>query len=164
MINAHTLKCHYDINTNLIRRALADLTDADLLIQAPYNVNGVNWVLGHILQGRDTVLKLLGAPPQLSDVESARYRSGSDEVKAADDVCVLTLARASAALERGASEIGARLAALSDDDANRAIDLFGDNEPQSLLSRVFFFYFHDSYHTGELVTVRQLTGKPVKVV
>jgi hypothetical protein len=72
MINAHTLKRHYDINTNLIRRALADLTGDDLLVEAPYHVNSVNWV--------------------------------------------------------------------------------------------FFFYFHDSYHTGELATVRQLTGKPVKVV
>lgn len=164
MITAQTLKNHYDINTNLIRRALADLTDADLMIQAPYTVNCVNWVLGHLLQGRDTVLKLLGAAPQLSDAESERYRRGSDPVTVADGEVVLTHARALAALEQGAVELGARLGALSDEDAGRSIDLFGNNQPQSLLNWVFFFYFHDSYHTGELATVRQLTGKPVKVV
>jgi uncharacterized damage-inducible protein DinB len=162
MITPQHLKNHYELNTGLIRRALDGLTQDDTLVQAPYSVNCINWTMGHILQGRESVLKLLGAPPQLAQEEVARYRRGSQPIGA--DVEAMPLERALIVLESGLAEIVQRLDTLSDADAARKIDLFGNGEPDSLLGWVFFFYFHDSYHTGELAVLRQLCGKPVKIV
>lgn len=132
MITTQHLKNHFEINTRLIRRALDGLTQEDTLAQAPYSVNCINWTLGHILQGREQVLQLLGAPPQLTQEETVRYRSGSQPIGADSDA--LGLERVQTVLSNG------------------------------LADWVFFFYFHDSDHTGELAVLRQLCGKPAKIV
>ncbi len=161
MITTQHLKNHFELNTGLIRRALDDLTQDDTLVQAPYSVNSINWTMGHILQGRERVLQLLGAPPQLTSNEAARHQNGSQPIGAESEA--LGLDRALSVLERGLAEIVQRLESLSDDDAARPLDLFGNGKPDSLLGWVFFFYFHDTYHTGELAVLRQLCGKPAKI-
>ena len=162
MINALKLKDHFELNSNLIDRALDGLSQEDTLAQAPYAVNCMNWTIGHILQGRDTVLKLLGAQPLLTEAEVSTHRRGSAPIGAESDA--LPLDRAKVLLADGLAELSRRLASLTDADAARPIDLFGNGQPDTLLGWVFFFYFHDSYHTGELAVLRQLTGKPAKIV
>ena len=118
--------------------------------------------MGHIVQSRDQVPKLLGASPQLSPDEAVRYQRGSPPING--DADAMTLERASSVLEKGLAMITRRLESLSDEQAARSLDLFGNGKPDSVLGWVFFFYFHDSYHTGELAVLRQLCGKPVKIV
>jgi hypothetical protein len=53
------------------------LSHADSLIQTPYNINCLNWVLGYIAVGRDSVLRLVCEEPLLSGAEANRYKTDS---------------------------------------------------------------------------------------
>ena len=50
---------------------------ADSLLQLPFRGNCLNWVLGHLLDNRDDVLKALGAQRIMNDNSAALYRRGS---------------------------------------------------------------------------------------
>jgi hypothetical protein len=55
------------INLCLIGMQTAGLSHADNLIQTQYNINCLNWVLGHIAVGRERVLQLVGEETLLSE-------------------------------------------------------------------------------------------------
>jgi hypothetical protein len=55
----------------------AGLSHDDSLIQTPYNINYLNWVLGHIAVGRDSVLRLVCEEPLLNEAEANRYKTDS---------------------------------------------------------------------------------------
>jgi len=80
MITMNQIKDGYAVNLRIILMQVEGLTHEDSLVQTPYNINSLNWVLGHIIVGRDRVLKLLGEGPLLADTHKARYETGSDPV------------------------------------------------------------------------------------
>ena len=54
------------------------------------------------------------------------------------------------------------MAALTEDDLNREV-LLG-NRASPLRNRIFFLYFHDTYHVGQTELLRQLAGVGDKVI
>ena len=60
-------------------------SDEEALLQLPFPTNCTNWVVGHILAGRNTALKILGAQPIWGDEIVSLYRSQSDPVTSAAD-------------------------------------------------------------------------------
>lgn len=80
MITKDQLAEGYALNLRLIERQTASLSHADSLIQTPYNINCLNWVLGHMAVGRDTVHRLVGEEPLLSEGETNRYKTDSDPI------------------------------------------------------------------------------------
>ena len=53
MITKKQLAEGYALNLRLIEMQTAGLSHSDSLIQTPYNINCLNWELGHIAVGRD---------------------------------------------------------------------------------------------------------------
>jgi len=135
------------------------LSHEDSLRQTPH-VNCLNWVLGHLAEGRDQVLSLLGEPPALG-AEGERYRRESDPV-AGEEPGVVPLERLLAALQEGQERMEAALSALSEETL--AEEREGGGRKLSLGSRLIFAYFHDTYHTGQTELLRALAGKTDKVI
>ena len=60
---AQSLSQSYGSTHWLINRLVDGLSNADSLVQPPFEANCLNWVVGHILAGRNEALSYLGAEP-----------------------------------------------------------------------------------------------------
>jgi len=80
MITKDQLAEGYALNLCLIEMQTTGLSHSDSLIQTPNNINCLNWILGHIAVGRDSVLRLIGEEPLLSETETNRYKTESDPI------------------------------------------------------------------------------------
>ena len=145
----------------LIQMQTAGLSHADSLLQTPYNINCLNWVLGHIAVGRDSVLRLIGEQPLLSEVETRRYRTDSDLITG-DGVDVIPLDRLLDILSSGQERINSGFARLTDAELSREIQVRERSVP--LGTRLHGFYFHDTYHTGQTDLLRQIAGTNDKII
>ena len=160
MISPQELADAFGRNVGIIKAQVAGLSNADGLLQPTYRGNCLNWVVGHILDGRNTILKLLGAEPAFDPSAAARYARNSEPILA-DGPDVVPLDELLRTLERSQAYLGAKLAALTDADVARETQ-FGRMQP--LGNVLFFLYFHECYHTGQAEPLRQLAGTDDKVI
>ncbi len=161
MITKEQLAEGFGLNIRLIKLQTAGLSHADSLIQTPYNINCMNWVLGHIAVNRDNVMRLIEAEPLLSETETLRYKTESDPVTE-DGADIMQLEKLLEVLTTGQTRIAAALDALSEADLSDEIQVGQRMMP--LGTRLYGFYFHDTYHTGQTDLLRQIAGANDKVV
>ncbi len=161
MITNEQLMDGFSLNNRLIKLQTAGLSHADSMIQTPYNINCMNWVLGHIAVNRDNLMRLIGAEPLLSETETLRYKSESDPI-AEDGSDVLQLERLLEILVTGQTRIETALDTLSEADLSEEIQVGERMMP--LGTRLHGFYFHDTYHTGQTDLLRQIAGANDKVI
>lgn len=72
MLTAQQLAEAYARNATIIQRQAEGLAHADSVLQLPFRGNCFNWVLGHILESRNTILGLLGAEPAFNPALASR--------------------------------------------------------------------------------------------
>lgn len=161
MLTNQQLIDSFALNLRVIKLQTEGLTHEASLIQAPYNINCLNWVIGHILEGRDRLLMTLGAEPLMSETERKRYARESEPVRE-DGHGVIRLERMLQMLEQGQERLAAALASIPPEDWQKDIQI-GQHQ-MSLSQRVHFIYFHDTYHVGQTDMLRQLAGKNDKVI
>jgi uncharacterized damage-inducible protein DinB len=161
MITKVQLVDGFALNTRLIQLQSKGLSHADSLTQTPYNINCMNWVLGHIAVNRDNVMRLIGVEPLLSEEESSRYKSESNPVKE-DGPDILPLERLVETLTIGQERIAAAFEALDENQLQEEIQVGERMMP--LGTRLYGFYFHDTYHTGQTDLLRQVAGTNDKIV
>lgn len=158
-LSAETLAKDFKRNFLVLEAQTKDLTHQDALVQVP-GVNCLNWVLGHIADSRDTVLRLLGEAPALGEA-SARYRRESDPVTG-DGPGVLPLERLLAALAEGQERIGTALAGLP--EAVLQEERQDGERTLPLVTLLHFANWHETYHVGQTELLRALAGKTDKVI
>jgi len=161
MLTAQQLAEAYGRNVGIIQAQTAGLTHDESLLQLPFRGNCLNWVIGHILEGRNTILQLLGTDPAFDPAAAARYARNSEPILA-DGPDVVPLEELLRTLERSQEHLAAKMATLTDADFARDTSFF--NRPMSLGQILFFLYFHDTYHTGQAEPLRQLAGKDDKII
>jgi hypothetical protein len=149
------------IEHNMIHTQTEGLTQADTLIQPQPSGNCMNWVLGHLLDNQSTLLTLLGKESPVDSVLVERYLRDSDPVTG-EGPGVLTLERLLDGLDRIQAALIARLGEMSDADFIREIEFHGRSV--SVGWRVVFLNFHFTYHVGQLELLRQLAGRPEKLI
>ena len=151
----------YARNASIIKLQAAGLGHADSVLQPPYRGNCLNWVLGHILESRNTVLGLLGGEAALDPTVASRYARDSEPI-VADGPGIAPLEELLRALDQSQEQISGKLAALSAEDYERETPFISRAMPLSEI--IFFMYFHECYHTGQTEPLRQLAGKNDKVI
>ena len=161
MITTQHLIDGYGLNLRLILMQTEGLSHEDCLIQTGYNINSMNWILGHIAVNRDNVLRLLGEEPLLTEAQTDRYRRGSEPVRGEDEG-VIQLARLLEILQSGQTELAAAIDRLTPEDLNQEVQV--GEHTQTIGQRLFGFYFHDTYHTGQTDLLRQVAGKDDQVI
>ena len=150
MIDANDLGRAFDRNTQVLKEQCDGLTNEDSLLQLPFRGNCMNWVLGHIAVHRGRILNLLGEPPlpgpdlSLYDRESEPLNSESPGVLQLHDLLTC--------LDTYQERIADGLASAAHD------------HPADVSRKVFFLYFHETYHVGQTELLRQLAGKNDKVI
>ncbi len=148
-------------NDRVIVAHAEGLTHEDSLRQSGYNTNCFNWVLGHIVATRDDILRVLGADPVFGSAGD-RYRRESDPVRAAGPG-VVALTDLLIALGASAERLGAVLRGATAEFMAEDLPT-GDGRTATRAAQVMFGWFHDTYHTGQLDVIRQLSGKSDKVI
>ncbi len=152
----------YGRNVQIIKMQTEGLTQADSLVQLPFRANCMNWIVGHIVTNRHNVLKLLSGeyPPEAERV--ARYTRESQPILVDGDG-VLNLDELLKLLDQAQVQMAARLAEIPPSELERSVAFFR-NRSQSVVEWLMFFYFHDTYHTGQTEILRQAAGKDDKII
>jgi uncharacterized damage-inducible protein DinB len=152
--DAEALGQSFDFTHMLITRLTAGLTHADSVVQPPFKGNALNWVLGHIVAGRNEALTYLGGQPVWGDEELSFYKTGSDPITGEDQG--LTMEELLAAFDEVQERIADRLSEISAEELAEVVDTrFGERPVAEHLSGL---HWHETYHTGQLELLRELAG------
>ena len=146
--------------TTIAQRQTQDLTQAESLLRPPVAGNCMNWVLGHILDNRDTCLEYLGQPRLLGPAERETYQRGSQALE--DPGAAVDLSALLQALAQSNTLLAAALQALPPDGLEREVIFVGN--PRPLGGLLAFLQWHETYHLGQLELLRQLAGKTEKII
>ncbi len=160
MIDQKDLAKAFGRNANIIKSQTKDLTHEDSLIQPPFQGNCLNWVLGHLVANHDDILGALGEP-RLFVGQLDRYKRESEPLTHEDEG-TFRFEELVEWFERGQIKISESLNHV--DDAFLAREIQSDDRKASIAQRVFFLYFHETYHVGQTELFRQLAGKNDKVI
>jgi hypothetical protein len=161
MITPQQLAGAFGRNLNTIKMQTAGLSHADSVLQPPMRGNCLNWVLGHVVENRNTVLKHLGCDPILSEAQAGRYGYGSEPV-CDDGDDVLKLDALLALLAESQETIAAALDSISEEALGVEVQSFVG--PTTLSHFLFVLYYHETYHVGQTELLRQLAGTDDKVI
>lgn len=162
MITPTILADAYARNVMIIQQQTAGLSDADSLVQLPFRGNCMNWIVGHIVTNRHNVLKLLNGEFPAEAARMQRYVRESQPITG-PEAGVLPLAELLALLALAQTQLAARLEELTPAALAESVAFFG-NRSMSVAEWLMFFYFHDSYHTGQTEILRQAAGKNDKII
>jgi len=150
--DAESLIQSYATNHWLINTIIDGLTNADSLVQPPYDGNCLNWVLGHIVSSRHTALKLAGATPVWSQEEADRYKTGSQPIVTAEQA--LPLEKLISDLDLTQERIAAALAGKSQDEL--MVEAETNRGLKPVTQHLAGLHWHETYHTGQLELLRDL--------
>lgn len=157
-ISPPLLKNGFELNADIIKRQTDGITHEQSLLQFPFRGNCLNWVLGHLLLRRCTVMEMLGLEPVLGQDERERYQTGSEPILE-DGYGVIHLERLLELFDDASTQISQALDTVSDEKWNAMHD-----DKFTVAETIFGLYFHDTYHTGQTELHRQLAGKNDRVI
>jgi uncharacterized damage-inducible protein DinB len=157
MYPAKDLISDFERNRRILHSQTEGLTHADSLLQ-PSGANCLNWTIGHIVVHRDKVIEACGGEPILAVGQVDRYTNESDPIteEGPDVVPLVTLMDQ---LDQTQERL-AQVVADADLDAIQTVN----ERDVPLWKRVHFWYFHDTYHTGQTEMLRGLAGYTDQVI
>ena len=147
----------YERNTRIVEMHADGLSHSDSLAQTQFNINCMNWTVGHIVWYRDELLDFLGEPDRTIPAErAARYAQESEPI-VADGPDVIPFSELVGYARQSQDRLAAVLGAMSPDDF--AAERAQGDRTRKVASVVHFNYFHDTYHAGQTEILRQVAGK-----
>jgi hypothetical protein len=148
-------------NTKLVQRHAEGVSHEDSLRQSEHNINCFNWVLGHIVASRYDLFRLVdGAPPD-DGGRFSRYRTESDPI-IGEGPDVILLEELLTGLADTQAAIRAWMDSVDEDWLAAETPVGAAMVPR--VDQIHFSYFHDTYHTGQIDLLRQVSGKNDKVI
>jgi len=147
-----TIAESFATNTWLIHQRVDGLTHGEDLLQLPFRGNCLNWVLGHIVAGRNFALELLGAEPVWSAEAQSRYQGGSAPIRGEGDGLPLE------ALVEGLDETQARIETALQQCTEQELGQIREftRGSQPLWKHLEGRSWHETYHAGQLGILRNL--------
>lgn len=163
MIGPAALASAFDRNAQIVMMECKDLSHAESLLQPPFQGHCMNWVIGHLLAGRNDVLHALNAPFLVEDAALTLYKRESAPI-IEDKEGVVPLEQLLEWLTEGQRHISEWMSRLTEEDTNREVQSLVTGRSTTVGKLLFFQYFHDSYHVGQTSLLRQLAGKNDKII
>jgi len=148
-MTAEGLKRLFELNHYAIGVNARDLSHEESLMGPGPAGNCANWVLGHIVANRGAILSLVGEQPVWDAATGERYKRGSSPIarEAARPFPELL-----ESLDRSQARLLTGLARLKHEE-------LGEDDGESLGSKLAFLQFHEAYHAGQLGLLRRIAGK-----
>jgi hypothetical protein len=150
----------YKTNHGIIHMQVKDVTQAESLVQPPFQGNCMNWVVGHILDERCGALTLLGLPGVMSEIETKKYCYGSEpmtDVARASDLNSMIKR-----LDESFKALTNKLGSVTPEELDAPTQSWRGTITKG--EALYFMLWHEAYHTGQLELLRQLAGKNDKII
>lgn len=148
----HDIARQFRRNTRYLASQLAGLDHAASLWQPPGGANCLNWTVGHIVQYRGTVGRVIGVGVPGTDGLD-RYVQESEPI-VEDGPGVVGFDDLLSRLTMTEQPLVDRLSSMADDRFHEEIE--SREQMMTRLARVLFLYFHDTLHTGQADVTAQL--------
>ena len=145
----------FDFDHRALGLNAAGLTHADSLVPAAPGANCANWILGHLIASRSTVLTLLGQEPVWNEAQGKPF----DDHAAWPDPAAVAVPWESllADFETSQERIRAGLATVT---AERLAGLHTAESKRPRGMQLHFLQFHEAYHIGQIGLLRRIVGRP----
>ena len=159
---ADLIRRGYERNRRIVHAQADGLTHEQSLTQTEYNVNCLNWVVGHIVASRSGLLRRLGAEPAMTEEQAAPYERESDPITG-DGPHVVRFEELLEMLDGTQDAFDEMLGAATEEWLAEETPVAPDRTSRRV-SQLMFIYFHDTYHTGQTDLLRQMSGVSDKVI
>ncbi len=156
-MNANDLARMYEISYGAINRNLEDVTHEESLVRPPAG-NCLNWVLGHIVVYRGSMLKIIGRRPVFEGERAAPYLRGTHPDGSEH---YLDLATLRGLLSDSHQEFIPALSTLTDEELSSNVPEEFNRPPLagSISNALARLSFHESYHAGQVGLLRRIAGR-----
>ena len=146
-MNRESLEVLFGANFHVIQVNTNGITHEDSMVQPRPAGNCINWVLGHIVVHRNSILRLVGQSPIWDEDDAAPYARGSNPL-------------CDPAKAQPVSKILDDLAQ-SQETLIGALNSMGDEEMKrdDLGEKLTWLSFHETYHAGQIGLLRRIAGK-----
>ncbi len=145
----------------ILQSQTAELTHEDSLLQPEPGGNCLNWVMGHLAVNLVEILGVLNGETQEDLPDLSRYTMGSEPIQGEEDG-VLSFQKLIKIYTLLNDSVVSRLSQMSEDDFEEEIDFWQGKTRRGYVA--FFYFFHNTYHLGQLEYLRNLAGKTEKVI
>lgn len=142
----------FTMNNALVLKGLHGLTDDEAWHQIEGRGNSVAWMVGHLVETREQMLKVLGAPSGLG--WGGRFKRGSARLERAD---YPTRAEIEAAFVATQELVLTALRGLSAERLAEPTPVTV-GAAKTVADLAAFFAFHEGYHVGQIGYVRRFLG------
>ena len=145
----------------IMKNQTSGLSQEDSLIQPQPGGNCMNWVMGHLALNLTIILEILGAqiPEDLPNLD--RYKMDTDPILAESEG-VLDLQELVEAYSFLNKKVIDRLDQMTEDDFEEVIRFWEGKHRRGFMA--FFYFFHNTYHLGQLEFLRNLAGRTEKLI
>jgi hypothetical protein len=143
------LQHQFQLTSKALEYNLDGISDEESFIYAESGGNTVNWVVGHIIATRDTLLERVNTQQVLTASERTRYQRGSEPIEKYDEGIIQ--------LSRMRGDLGKSntiMTEMFDKLENGEIPL---NEELGI--EIAGILFHEAYHVGQVAILRRFLGK-----
>jgi hypothetical protein len=158
-IHPELLAFLFNINYEVVKQQTDGLSHEDSLLQLPFRGNCLNWVLGHLIISRDSILKVLEETEVWSEEIAAPYLREADPITAENNNLAQPLENILTAFDLSHQRLMAAFERITPEDLAAP-----KSERSSIGKWIAFLQFHESYHVGQTELLRQLAGKNDKVI
>lgn len=149
----------FKLNHYIIEKQVAGLSQKDTLIALPFRGNRLNWVLGHLAEHRDWMLRAVDCTTLMPANQVEMYRRGSEPLS--DSIEAIELDVIMGYLNQSKDCIIQHLDSVDDnflkETPTTGILLQNDKE-RTRFQRLQGLLWHETYHVGQLELLRQLAG------
>jgi len=159
-MNAASIQKTFEFTYFVLTRNAEGITHEMSLAAPSPGGNCMNWVLGHILSTRSTILKLAGEEPVWGEAEAAPYQRGSEPLTPGRAAVARPFAELLADLARSQERLMAGLARITPEQlaAPGLPGVPGGDQPVG--TQLAVLNFHEAYHAGQTGILRRLAGLP----
>lgn len=141
----------FQLNEYCVKTNTEGITEDDAVHDPDGGGNCCNWVLGHIVATRNSLLSLLGEAPIWDDVKADIYRRGSSPLT--DKARALPFKEILGDFQSSQEKIVNALRRISPEDFSVETD------GESLGQKLATLQFHEAYHIGQLGLLRRIAGR-----
>ena len=147
----------------IVHEQTAGLNDDELIIQPPQGGNCMAWVLGHLANNLVTIQqKVLGGQLPAGLPDFSRFGYGSEPVLGKEEG-LPSLETFLNSIDKLQAAITTQLKSICEEDFDEEIPVIRE-QMQRRGYWALFFFFHHSYHTGQLEFLRNLAGHTEHII
>lgn len=155
----------FNLNHWIIEKQVEGINHEQSMLALPFQGNRMNWVVGHLCEHRDWMLRAVDGKTLMAAKDVMVYRRGSDPLT--DESEVLQLDAMLESLRTSKDSLVSKVASADEAflmETPQAGILMDSHKDKTRFQRLQGLLWHETYHLGQLELLRQLSGVNDKIL